>query len=290
MFFRKVNLKLKKSSLAIIFFLLSFFCFAKGITDIKKEGGENTFSCSYKNTVRKYSLWLPETETPEGLILMLHGYGETITSFKSRTKMNDYALPSGYAVCYVSSGNEPGWNSGSGVSKKDDYGFLCALNTYLCEAYSILVSGTYLCGFSNGAFMCHYAALQKKTPFAGIIAVSGLAPLNVWEKNKANCKLDLFQVYGTKDDLVLSKKNAKENVSRGYPYIEDVTEQWIKVNSLEFEEDFMPGETSFLKAYTGLKNKMWILQVKDYPHQWPASRTTGYELSALIIDFLESGK
>jgi len=258
---------------------------------VEKEAVENTFSCNYKNTVRKYSLYLPENpSSTEGLILMLHGYGESITSFKNKTKMNGAALPRGFAVCYVSSGNEPGWNFGGTRGKKDDYAFLVSLSEYLKKEYEVPENRVFLCGFSNGAFMCHYAALQKKQPFAGIISVSGLAVLEVWNKNLKNCRTDLFQVYGTKDDLVLSKENAKENISRGYPYIEEVRDAWISENSLILSESETINEISHLEKYAGEKNKMWIMKIDNYPHQWPDSRTTGYELSDLIIDFLESGK
>ncbi len=284
---------MKKSffSAFVILFFCSFFCFGKGISFVEKDPSGNTFFCNYKNEKRKFSLWMPEnTEIPSGLILMLHGYGESITSFKNKTKMNEAALPEGFAVCYVSSGSEPGWNFGGVKGKKDDYGFISSLIKYLSGNLNLKKEQVYLCGFSNGAFMCHYAALQKNPPFAGIIAVSGLAVLEVWNKNFKNCRTDLFQIYGTKDDLVLSKENAKENISRGYPYIEEVRDAWISENSLVLSESETLNEISHLEKYTGEKNKMWIMKIDNYPHQWPDSRTTGYELSKLIMDFLKSGK
>lgn len=274
------------SLLVLLTVFLCSSCSGKNNFSVESKDDGNLYSCVYKGTERKISLWLPENAAISGMVFMLHGYGETINSFKNKTGMNDYALSEGYGVCYISSGNEPGWNSGIGVSKKDDYGFICSLIKYFQKEYNFSKEKTYLCGFSNGAFMVHYGALHKNPPFRGIIAVAGLAPITQWEKYKKNFSVDLFQVYGTKDDLVLSEENKKPGVSRGYPYIEDVIENWKKVNSFEFESSMMPGETSFLNEYYGKNNKMWVLQIKDYPHQWPESRSTGFDLSGLIMDFV----
>ncbi|MCQ2574353.1 MAG: hypothetical protein MJ182_10705 [Treponema sp.] len=272
-------------------FITSNRIFAKQIKpqDITISDRKNEFYCNWDNTQRKFSLYLPE-ENPKGIFIMLHGAGQTIQSFKSLTKMEQSAVPAGYAVCYVSSGKDGVWNSGNKTSKKDDLGFICALARFFQDTYNLQKESTFLCGFSNGAFMTHYTALQKKSPFGSIIAVAGLAPLKTWTKNRINANCNLFQVYGSKDDLVLSKEEEKPNVQRAYPYIEDVTYFWINHNKLELLEEGDFGNNAFLSKYGKNSKKFWLMTIKDYPHQWPASRTTGFELSDIIVEFVSSSK
>lgn len=255
------------------------------LQDINISDQKNEYFCTWEKTQRKFSLFLPE-EDPKGIFIMLHGAGQTIQGFKSLTQMEQSAVPAGYAVCYVSSGNDVVWNAGNKISKKDDLGFICALAHYFQKTYSLQKTNTYLCGFSNGAFMTYYTALQKKSPFGSIIAVAGLAPLEIWTKNRANADCNLFQVYGSKDELVLSKEKEKPNVQRAYPYIEDVTDFWITYNKLDFIEENDLGNNAILSKYEKDTKRLWIMKIKDYPHQWPAARTTGFELSDIIIEFV----
>lgn len=280
----------KKLCIFLSFCLItSNLFFAKQIKpqDITISDQKNEYFCSWDKTQRKFSLFLPE-ESPKGIFIMLHGAGQTIQGFKSLTKMEQSAVPAGYAVCYVSSGKNGVWNAGNKTSKKDDLGFICALARYFQNTYSLQKENTYLCGFSNGAFMTHYTAHQKKSPFGSIIAVAGLAPLETWTKKRANADCNLFQIYGSKDDLVLSKEGEKPNVQRAYPYIEDVTDFWINHNKLELMEEGDFGNNTILSKYENDSKKFWLMKINDYPHQWPAARTTGFELADIIVEFVSS--
>lgn len=269
--------------------ITSNFIFAKQtkLQNITISDQKNEYFCAWDKTQRKFSLFLPE-ESPKGIFIMLHGAGQTIQGFKSLTHMEQSAVPAGYAVCYVSSGKDGVWNAGNKTSKTDDFAFICALARFFQDSYSLQKEHTYLCGFSNGAFMTHYTALQKNSPFGSIIAVAGLAPLETWTKKRANADCNLFQVYGTKDELVLSKEGEKRNVQRAYPYIEDVTDFWINHNKLKLMKESNFGSNAFLSKYEKDTKKFWILKIKDYPHQWPAARTTGFELSDIIVEFVSS--
>jgi len=134
--------------------------------------------------------------------------------------------------------------------------------------------------------MTHYTALQKKSPFGSIIAVAGLAPNSTWNKSRQNYNCNILQVYGTKDDLVISNNDAKPNVIRGFPYIEEVQDFWIKNYKLDMNSSENFGNNSLLTKYENNSRKVWILKINNYPHQWPSSRTTGYELTDLILDFV----
>lgn len=278
----------KKLFIFFTFWLLaSNLIFAKQtkLQDITVSDQKNVYTCIWDKTQRKFSLFLPE-ESPKGIFIMLHGAGQTIQGFKSLTKMEQSAVPAGYAVCYVSSGKDGVWNAGSKTSKKDDLGYISALARYFQNTYSLQKENTYLCGFSNGAFMTNFTALQKKSPFGTIIAVAGLAPLNEWNKSRENTNCNLFLIYGTKDDLVLSKDGEKPNVQRAYPYIEDVVDFWITHHKLNLYSQGDFGNNTVLSKYENDSKKFWLMEIKNYPHQWPASRTTGFELSDVILDFV----
>lgn len=247
------------SSFLCIFLLITFFSGCRNkITTVSPEEPANVFSCSFQGIKRRFSVFLPE-EKPEGFILMLHGYGESISSFRNKTFMDKYALPAGYAVCYVSSGNEPGWNYGIPSSRKNDEKFLPALADYLKEIYGNSRSKTFLCGFSNGAFMTGTMAIKFPRNFDGYICVEGLPTLAAWNKRKAGA--NFMVVYGTKDDLI-PFRSAEKNVQYNFPFIEDLISHFENSGAI-FE----------------------AVEIPNGRHQWPESRTTGYEIDELILDF-----
>lgn len=257
------------------------FCFSlfflmvscnKKITSVEKLKQENTYSVTYEGISRKFSLYLPQTEetdtNPYPLIMMLHGYGNTSQSFRSRTEMEKFALPKGVAVCYVSSGNDPGWNFTGDKSKKNDAAFLKALALYIQKNYNCDPKNTFLCGFSNGAFMTGLMALKYPESFSGFICVSGLPTLKTWEefihdpkRNRKN--IPLMLVYGTEDD-VIPFRSAGKNVQYNFPFIEDVISH--------FE--------------SSAKSRLNYIQIEKGHHQWPEARTTGFQIDELILDFM----
>lgn len=245
-----------------IFFSLSFFSGCKGaINNVTPDEQENVFICRFQGIKRRFSVFLPE-EKPKGFILMLHGYGESISYFKNKTFIEKYALPEGIGVCYVSSGNEPGWNYGIPSSRKNDEKFLLELSAYLKKKYGSPESKTFLCGFSNGAFMTGTMALKYPHRFEGYICVEGLPTLATWNKLKPGA--NLMVVYGTKDDLI-PFRSAGKNVQYNFPFIEDVISKFEKSGA-------------FFEA----------VEILNGRHQWPEARTTDYEINEKILSFCKA--
>lgn len=274
-----------------LFILISLFIFLScdnRIKNIIDTENQNIYECDYKNTHRKFSLYYPDDlNNCNGLILMLHGYGETIISFKSKTKIEKIACKKNYIVCYVSSVPESGWNSGMGDSTKDDSGFIKNLAVYLQKKFNITKKKTYLVGFSNGAFMSGKMSLQKNSPFKSFVCVAGLPPLTVWEKEKNNISSNLFFIYGSKDNIV-PKINKNKNQKYSFPFIEDVENLWCNKNKKTKIIKEKIGKDSYLKKHENQNKRLWILEVENGAHQWFEERTTGFEMNKIILDFFDS--
>ena len=261
---------------------------------IEVEGGK--YTCSYEGVKHDFILNFPQTVENAPLILMLHGYGESAESLKSKTAFDKDANESGYVVAYVTGAPNPedstsarGWNSGISLSGNNDVDFLKGLKYYLCKTYKLDASRAYVVGFSNGAFMTHRLALEANDTFAAVVSVAGMMPESIWENRPQEVDISVFQITGQKDDVVPKNSDGSAKYSKA-PAIEDVIEYYVNANALSLMDSETIGKKSELTKYTDKdkSNQVWDLFIPDTSHSWPDERLTGININRLILEFLNN--
>jgi len=307
--------------------------------DSVSQLSDNKFTCSYDGVKHDFLVFLPdslnETQVNSAndaqenfpFVIMLHGYGDSAEGFCNKVHFEEKANARGYAVIYVDGAPDPndptsasGWNSGIGSGGNDDVGFLSSLATYLENEYSFDKSRAYVAGFSNGAFMTYRLAMEApEGTFASVVSVAGKMTASVYESrleedNKSNknnkSKISIFQVTGTKDDVVPQSENGSDKYMDD-PAIEEVIEYWADSNGLEESETEEVGKNSSLLKFcneedvtdktdseksdkesvgnevSDKKVQVWHLRIKDGRHSWPEESITGIDINSLILDFFD---
>lgn len=302
----------------VIYFVLTLICIALAIfmivdknkiinkKDIETDSvnctldqviqiNEEVYETSFDGIKHDFIVCLPENYDNAPLVLMLHGYGESAEGFRQKTAFEEEANERGFVVVYVTGApnledktSSNGWNSGIGKSSNKDVEFLRELSIYLCDTYNLDKERIYAVGFSNGAFMTHRLAMEANDVFAGVVSVAGMMPESIWEDKTNDCKINIFQITGEKDDVVPKNKDGSAKYSNA-PAIEDVIAYYVDSNDLTLSETTTIGKKSVLSTYTSADSsiKVWNLDIPDGRHSWPDEKITGINTNKLILDFLE---
>ena len=256
---------------------------------------KNEFSCVYQGIEHKVIVDFPEVVENSPLIIMLHGYGNSASSFRSTTGFEKDATSQGYTAAWVSGSKNPKvrtslpeWNSGLGYNNNDDVGFLVSVVEYFQTNYNTSKEKVFAIGFSNGAFMTHRLALEASDVFAGVVSVAGKMPKYVWENKTKKCNINVFQITGEKDNVV-PKKLDNSVATAIDPAIEDVIEYYVQANGLEIKEEVKIGNSTLEKYKSNSSDKkIFHLLVDEGYHSWPTEQINGIDTNKLILEFLKS--
>ena len=112
---------------------------------------------------RTYALYAPSDGTPTGLVLILHGSGQTPAGMIAELRPESLAEANGFAVA-VPAGVDDGWNDedppGNGLA--DDVGFIDALIAELKTRHAGLPADKiFAYGFSNGGGLATRLACES---------------------------------------------------------------------------------------------------------------------------------
>ena len=288
---------MKKNVIKVLFFWVLFLFIGCKSTKLQKISfvTKTEFSCVYQGIEHKVIVDFPEVVENSPLIIMLHGYGNSASSFRSTTGFEKLATSQGYTVVWVNGSKNPKvrtslpeWNSGIGLNKNDDVGFLVSVVEYFQTNYNTSKEKVFAIGFSNGAFMTHRLALEANDVFAGVVSVAGKMPKYVWENKTEKCNVNVFQITGEKDNVV-PKKLDNSAASAIDPAIEDVIEYYVQANGLEIKEEVKIGNSTLIKYKSNSSDKkIFHLLVEGGNHSWPTEQINGIDTNKLILEFLES--
>jgi polyhydroxybutyrate depolymerase len=134
--------------------------------------------------VRAYLLHVPASfrTNASGLVIALHGAGESGATFRSLSQLSEKADQAGFAVAYPYALLSPGagitewnelFNNTFGGNPPDDVGFLRELIQALQAQLRPDPKRIYVTGFSNGGFMTHRAGIQLSGFVAAIAVAEG---------------------------------------------------------------------------------------------------------------------
>ena len=294
--------KLLSILLSLTLFALLFSGCAKEVKETPLLDGVNEtedgyYECTFDGVERSFCVYLPEKTEGAPLVLMLHGAGDSADVFRNNTHFEEDACPRGYAVAYVNGAanpNEPSgriWNSGIAADGNNDVDFLRATAAYLQETYSLDADRTYAIGFSNGAFMTQRLAMDASDTFAAVVSVAGKLPASVWDRRNDSNDIGVFQISGTKDDVVPQDLNGTA-ANMPDPAIEIVMEYWAESDGLSLYETSDIGKSSTIMKYgsSDTDTEVWSLSVDGGRHSWPNESLTGINTNELILDFLDTQK
>ncbi|OBK71271.1 esterase [Mycobacterium sp. 1274761.0] len=133
---------------------------------------------SFAGMQRSYEVHVPAgVAHPAGLVINLHGAGQTGSVQAAVTNYNAVADRFGFAVVYPD-GIDLSWADGRGASMPDrqgvdDVGFLAALADRLTHDYGIAPGHVFATGMSAGAFMATRLACERADVVAAIAPVAG---------------------------------------------------------------------------------------------------------------------
>lgn len=154
---------------------------------------------------RTYQLHVPAgLDHPAGLVLNLHGAGQTGGEQAAITNYNAVADQNGFVVAYPD-GIDLSWADGRGASVPDrqgvdDVGFLAALIDQLSRDYGIPRGRVFTTGMSAGAFMATRLACQRADLVAAIAPVAGT--LGAAFGCAPSRPVSVLQMHGTADPVV----------------------------------------------------------------------------------------
>ncbi len=163
----------------VAFVAVLLFCNVHGVAHAFASVGVDTAGAlEFGGLNRTYQLHVPaNVENPAGLVINLHGAGETGGAQASLTNYNAVADQHGFAVVYPD-GIDYSWADGRGASVPDrqgvdDVGFLVALADRLTHDLNIAPGSVFATGLSAGAFMATRLACQRADVVAAIAPVAG---------------------------------------------------------------------------------------------------------------------
>jgi polyhydroxybutyrate depolymerase len=239
-------------------------------------GGDFPGGLTVGGLQRTYQVHVPPgLEHPAGLVINLHGAGETGSRQAALTNYNAVADQHGFVAVYPD-GIDLSWADGRGASIPDrqgvdDVGFLVALIDQLTRDYGIAPGRVFATGFSAGAFMATRLACERADLVAAIAPVAGT--LGAALPCAPSQPVSVLQMNGTADPVV--PFNGGTMLGRGgYSDIvaaPAMAQRWREVNGCPEPVEDVPAPVHRLTA-TGCAagTEVVFVQIDGGGHVWPA--------------------
>jgi polyhydroxybutyrate depolymerase len=154
---------------------------------------------------RTYVLHVPPgLQRPNGLVINLHGSGQSGAVQAALTNYNAVADTHGFVVAYPD-GIDQSWADGRGASVPDrqgvdDVGFLAALADRLSRDFAIPPGRVFVTGMSAGAFMANRFGCDRADLVTAIAPVAGTLGAGV--PCRPSRPVSVLQIHGTADPVV----------------------------------------------------------------------------------------
>ncbi|MEI7545604.1 MAG: PHB depolymerase family esterase [Mycobacteriaceae bacterium] len=226
---------------------------------------------------RTYLVHAPAGGAPVGLVLNLHGAGQTGGQQAALTGYDAVADQYGFVVAYPD-GIDLSWADGRGASVPDrqgidDVGFLAALIDRLSVEYGIPAGRVFVTGMSAGAFMANRLACDRADLISAIAPVSGTLGMGV--PCAPSRAVSVLQIHGTADQVVpysgggmIGRGGASEIVSAPA-----LTGLWAAVDRCASPPTPSPAEVPRLVA-AGCAGgaEVVLVSINGGGHIWPADQ------------------
>lgn len=178
--------------------------FAVSLTVSAIDDGPRKFEMNYDGTVRTYSIYMPDSVSPERpLVIYTHGYG-------SKTRwcpdLNAVADTAGFVVCYPDglpdSRGKEGWNVGYPAQHTlsiDEADFFDKFVTEVTERFDLDRRNVFMAGMSNGGDLCYQLAYTRPGLFSAYASVAGLTFEWVYNGHRLTDPVAFLEIHGNAD-------------------------------------------------------------------------------------------
>ena len=176
-----------------------------GASPVAANPGDPPGALTFGGLLRTYLVHVPAgLERPAGLVINLHGSGQTGADQAALTNYNAIADQYGFVVAYPD-GIDLSWADGRGASVPDrqgidDVGFLAALIERLSSEFGIAPRRVFVTGMSAGAFMTNRLACDRADLVNAIVPVAGT--LGVGVPCAPSRPVSVLAIHGTADAVV----------------------------------------------------------------------------------------
>src|SRR4051812_21450711 len=189
---------------AVVAAVLCLFAYGPGRASAL-PGGDLPGELMFGGLPRTYQLHVPAgLDHAAGLVINLHGAGQTGGEQAAVTNYNAVADQHGFVVAYPD-GIDFSWADGRGASIPDrqgvdDVGFLVALINHLTHDYGIEPGRVFATGMSAGAFMATRLACERADLVSAIAPMAGT--LGAAFPCAPSRPVSVLQMNGTADPVV----------------------------------------------------------------------------------------
>lgn len=171
-----------------------------------KDDGLPRYEMAYGDTVRSYSMYVPEGLRPGApLVVYAHGYG---SKTRSRKDLNAAARRHGFAVCNPDgspdSKGKDGWKVGypsQSSMRVDEADFFRALLDDVAERFGVSRENVFLAGMSNGGDLCYQLAYTEPDLFRAYGSVAGLTFEETYFAGELTEPVAFMEIHGTADKV-----------------------------------------------------------------------------------------
>jgi len=222
-----------------------------------------------------------------GVLLALHGYGDTGTGFARALGLPELARREGLVLVSpdgtLDRRGHRFWNATDACCNfsdhpVDDVAYLRALLAEVAAAHHVEPGRRYVLGLSNGTFMAHRLACEAADELAAIVPIAG----TTWD-DPARCRptspVSVLQVHGDADRVILYE-GGRRVLGRGrgsYPGSVATVERWASLNGCSgarsivlpaLDLDHAPGAEATVEQVAGCPAgvDVRLLAMRGAPH------------------------
>lgn len=256
--------------------------------------GTHSLSLIVDNQERTYLLFVPECYTEEKnlpLVLMFHGGGGSAIGVSRDTGWSNKAEDECLLVVYPDglpeerdrpatfSRNPRLWNDGSGRFNQDvdDVVYIRQLLAVLQADLKIDPKRIFAAGFSNGASMTFFAAIEMEGVFAAVAPVAGSLWINGFQLDKP---VSLLYLTGTEDPLnpmeggppALLRGDNEPGGDKPKPPVQNHINSWVKALNCNLTPEILE-DSDWLKgiSFNGCREgtEVQFYTLIGAGHHWP---------------------
>jgi polyhydroxybutyrate depolymerase len=253
--------------------------------------GDQPLALTFAGAQRTYVLHVPAgLDHPNGLVLNLHGGGQTGRTQARLTNYDAVADQHGWIVAYPD-GIDLSWADGRGASTPDrqgvdDVGFLAALIGRLSQEYGIAPGRVFVTGMSAGGFMANRLACDRPDLVAAIAPVS--STLGVGVQCNPSKPVSVLAVHGTADSVV--PYNGGHMVGRGgastVVAAPTMADRWLAFDQCpQAVEAPVPGGKRLAANGCAGGTEVVFVTIDGWGHTWPSGPAAGLDASQATAQF-----
>jgi polyhydroxybutyrate depolymerase len=233
-----------KLALALGALLLAAFSLSCGGADPGHpdpvDAGMNTLT--HDGIARTFLVHVPlgySSLHPVPLVVGLHGYTSSSTSFERQSGLSDKADLEGFIVAYPdglhypwTASNPQAWNAGgryeTWTGGTDDVGFIDQMIELIKRSYAIDPARIYVTGHSNGSFMTYRVAWELACKIAAIAPHSG--QLVYQSSTPPRCPVPVLHFHAIDDGAVQYEGQVTDDPNAlEYASVESALAEWASM-------------------------------------------------------------